>query len=823
MVKLRQYSGGSEDQMPQCSTSCSAEASPDALKMNGNAWKNVLVNGNCSDMASVEEIQKVNGHGDKMLAKKVVTMNGNSSNAVLVNKMQAVNGHCEMSAKKVPTVNGISSIAELVNDIQLINGHSDKMSAKTVYRYTSTADFFNDVLAINRICDEVSAEEVPIKNVKDNDKNSEYFLNGPSTLPGNGSGSSVHTSDSLGNEDNSDENQLGFIEVVNKKKRNKNRNRNHRQKPNLNLPPGRSTESMRRDNGNDKNCGEKTSPSNLSQKPPTRNFAAVRSSGKSYSSVLANRQNGTSHPRNGGQNISSDTQNITKCTKSNTSITNCTLPVTNTSVDQLSTELTKSAVINETSAASCKQSNLSSKVEMTDVSAQTDICSQNETSPCQKECLTSHEEIIHESEKVSSPSDYVDVGEISDESSNAAYCDSVDELCEAAGYNVELNNDELCEADGYSVELINDELCEAAGYNVELNNDELCVCEAAGYNVELNNDEMYGADGYNVDLYNVSNDSGRGDSEITYDESMPYCCEFPREKTSQLIGRGGSFKYEIERKSGVIFWVYAHEYDKDLSIVCMIGTGAQIEKAKELIKERFRNATLRQWLGFNPINPPLSEKYLPILPEGTDSMGVVSCICDPSFFWVQQYGHPHWYSLEDLERRMSEHFNTVTDAPAIENPTIGSVIAVPGVRDGDNVKWIRGWVINIIPEEEKVVVRYLDHGGDHLVPISNIRPMRHDFFSMPFFAAQCCLYDILPTGGVWSDEARAEFTRLCNSSTCPPIVRVMYKTPECYFVEMIGYDSEINAQVNIAAHLITKGFGVRPCFPATEFPSELQH
>ncbi|GBM99041.1 hypothetical protein AVEN_36255-1 [Araneus ventricosus] len=719
MVKLRQYSGGSEDQAPNHNMSCSAEAALDALKMNGSVCETLYVNVNCSVKVPTKESSFPNGNCNNVPAKVNMLVSENSSNKMSVNETSAVNGHSDtMSA-----INGHSDM------ISAVNGRNDTMSA-----INGNKVLISDVPTVNGNCvDEVPAEEVPVVN----------GLNGSNTPSENDSCSNAHTSDSLCNEDNSNENQHGFIEVVNKKKRNKNRNKNHRKKRISNLPPGLNTESIRRDNGIDKNCGEKSSSTHLSPKLPSKNFAAIRSSEKSYSSVLVNGQNGNSLLRNGRPNISSDSQNVTKRTESK-HMNNINLPGTCISVDQLSADLTKS-VINDTSAIPCKQSNLSTKVEMTDVSAQTDVCSQDETSASQKECLSSHEEVIHESEKASSPSDYgVDVGEISDESSTAAYCDSVD-----------------------------------------------------------------------------SNDSGRGDSEITNDAKSEYY-EFPKEKTSQLIGRSGSFRYEIERMSGIKLWVYPHVCDKDLSIISMTGTGAQIEKAKELIKARFPHVTLTQWLGFEPVNPPLSEKYLPILPESTDFMGVVSCICDPNFFWVQQYGHPQMYSLEGLERKMSDHFNTVTDAPGIDNPTIGSVVAVPGVRDGDNVRWIRGEIINIIPGEENIVVRYLDHGGDHLVPVSNIRPMRHDFFSMPFFAAQCCLYDVFPTGGVWSAEALAEFTRLCNGSTFPPIVRVVYKTPDCYFVTMFGYDPEIGTEVNIASRLVTKGFGVRPCIPATEFPSELQ-
>ncbi|KAF8791970.1 A-kinase anchor protein 1 like protein [Argiope bruennichi] len=206
----------------------------------------------------------------------------------------------------------------------------------------------------------------------------------------------------------------------------------------------------------------------------------------------------------------------------------------------------------------------------------------------------------------------------------------------------------------------------------------------------------------------ISDDSGRGDS--VYCDGT-FRCQFPKVKVPLLIGRHGNYKKEVEGRSGAkIRVINLYNKDADFAIVEIKGQLPQIEKAKEIIQERFPDVLLQYYFGVAG-SESISPYYIATLPEGTNFPGVVSSMYSPSRFWVQQYGHPLFYHLEDLERRMSMHFNAIPNAPIVEYPVPGQIVAVAGSTNSNNeAKWLRGMITNIFPDEGNVVINYLDHG-----------------------------------------------------------------------------------------------------------------
>ncbi|XP_055938502.1 KH domain-containing protein akap-1-like isoform X2 [Argiope bruennichi] len=718
-----------------------------------------MVNRNHHDKAAPEEFPLVNGnHHDKVPVEEFPTVNGNHQDKVAVEEFPTVNGNHQdkVAVEEFPTVNGNHRDKVAVVEFPMVNGNHGKAAVEefpTVNGNHGKAAV-EEFPTVNGNHGKAAFEEFPTMN-ENRGKAAVEELSACGPYNKDINDSSIPTENGTVQND-SNENSNGFVTVVNKKKLNRNKNRN---KPISNLPPIKKTENIRRDNGIDKNHNVKSSPSHLAQKPPSRTVFPVRSSEKSYSSALASGQPVMSQMKNASL-IFLDSPNkafsdVTKGSKVNKSSNN------NHDLSKACKAIAKqlSAVTNDTLTISY-QPNSATKVEKTDFSGQTDICPENELSRSQTKCLPSQEDTFEESVKASSPIYCIDVDyvkEITDES-NIAYCDSV---------------------------------VDTQG--------------AVGPLVILDNVEWYGAVGSDVFLPNISDDSGRGDS--VYCDGT-FRCQFPKVKVPLLIGRHGNYKKEVEGRSGAkIRVINLYNKDADFAIVEIKGQLPQIEKAKEIIQERFPDVLLQYYFGVAG-SESISPYYIATLPEGTNFPGVVSSMYSPSRFWVQQYGHPLFYHLEDLERRMSMHFNAIPNAPIVEYPVPGQIVAVAGSTNSNNeAKWLRGMITNIFPDEGNVVINYLDHGGEYLIPVTAIRQMRHEFFTMPFFAAECSLYGVQPVGEDWSPEAFQEFARLCYVSRHPTL-KVVEKTPYCYLVSMETYDCSISTIVDFATVLIEKGFAV---------------
>lgn len=104
----------------------------------------------------------------------------------------------------------------------------------------------------------------------------------------------------------------------------------------------------------------------------------------------------------------------------------------------------------------------------------------------------------------------------------------------------------------------------------------------------------------------------------------------------------------------------------------------------------------------------------------------------------------------------------------------GDVVAASSLGNG---QWYRGQVISCDPGEDSVLLRYLDYGHHHRVPLQFVRPIVYasgahlavqiiqsasvfssELMEYPVCTVPCCLADVAPTGATW-DPAATKFVQ----------------------------------------------------------------
>jgi A-kinase anchor protein 1 len=132
---------------------------------------------------------------------------------------------------------------------------------------------------------------------------------------------------------------------------------------------------------------------------------------------------------------------------------------------------------------------------------------------------------------------------------------------------------------------------------------------------------------------------------------------------------------------------------------------------------------------------------------------IVTSVVTPAHLFLQQPLHPSFVELKRLDELMLALYGLPVGAPKAQRPLeIGFVCAAP-VLSG----WYRALIIEVYPETDEVLLRYLDYGGYGRCCGDDLRKIRRDFLRLPFQATECHLAHIQPIrpNVGWSSEAQS--------------------------------------------------------------------
>jgi len=253
-------------------------------------------------------------------------------------------------------------------------------------------------------------------------------------------------------------------------------------------------------------------------------------------------------------------------------------------------------------------------------------------------------------------------------------------------------------------------------------------------------------------------------SEINYEDSQLLAFHFhiPDYLCGKLIGNSGSFikKLKEDCRVNIILKETREKLKirkprsrKDqkfgegrLKLCCIEGTRNNIDKCLDIVKEKFYqnpeitfeqvNRSSRE--GQNQLN--LNGSVCLSLAEGVMHDVFVSSIVGGGHVFLQQPYHPTFFALERLDQCMSKTYSQFT-CPQVSLPVVINSVCVAPCDGG----WYRCQVVAYEEDTGMCDIKYLDYGGYHSIPATQLKQIRTDFLSLPFQAIECYLANIHPT------------------------------------------------------------------------------
>ncbi|KAM8854806.1 RING finger protein 17 [Spinachia spinachia] len=150
--------------------------------------------------------------------------------------------------------------------------------------------------------------------------------------------------------------------------------------------------------------------------------------------------------------------------------------------------------------------------------------------------------------------------------------------------------------------------------------------------------------------------------------------------------------------------------------------------------------------------------YPPKYPKSnTELSAVVSHINSPADFYIQLVDNMEFVLLS---AKLQECYDATT-ACAEEDLTIYCpVMEQACVARYEDTLWYRARVVGH-PGGRKVEVQYVDFGNKKTLPVSDLRKIKDEFFTLPSRAICCCLSGVSPVDAeTWSDACRNRFIQL---------------------------------------------------------------
>ncbi|GBN93136.1 hypothetical protein AVEN_232036-1 [Araneus ventricosus] len=146
-----------------------------------------------------------------------------------------------------------------------------------------------------------------------------------------------------------------------------------------------------------------------------------------------------------------------------------------------------------------------------------------------------------------------------------------------------------------------------------------------------------------------------------------------------------------------------------------------------------------------------------ILPSSISIPSVISAtlthVINPGDFWMQ-LENSKGYVLTFPSSLIAD-----TNPPSCIQP--GDYCLAPFKT---NPVYYRAKIMTEISEDHTVEVFFIDHGSTHSVPIWDLRPLLEDLFKIPMQAVHCCLSDVIPFNGIWTQSSVDKLKEFQNNT-----------------------------------------------------------
>ncbi|XP_034017974.1 RING finger protein 17 [Thalassophryne amazonica] len=150
--------------------------------------------------------------------------------------------------------------------------------------------------------------------------------------------------------------------------------------------------------------------------------------------------------------------------------------------------------------------------------------------------------------------------------------------------------------------------------------------------------------------------------------------------------------------------------------------------------------------------------YPPVYPKIHRECDAVVChINNPADFYIQMVDNMEFLLLSD---KLQDCYNITEELEDDDLKLYCPVIGQACVARYDDKSWYRAQVIGH-PGGRKVEVLYVDFGNKKIVPVSELRKIKDEFFALPSKAVRCCLSGLVPLDEkTWTDACINRFISL---------------------------------------------------------------
>ncbi|CAL1262944.1 unnamed protein product [Larinioides sclopetarius] len=146
-----------------------------------------------------------------------------------------------------------------------------------------------------------------------------------------------------------------------------------------------------------------------------------------------------------------------------------------------------------------------------------------------------------------------------------------------------------------------------------------------------------------------------------------------------------------------------------------------------------------------------------ILPSSISIPSVISAtltyVMNPDDFWMQ-LENSKGYVLTFPSSMIAD-----TSPPSCIQP--GDYCLAPFKS---NPVYYRAKIMTEISEDHTAEVFFIDHGSTHSVPIWDLRPLPGDLYKIPMQAVRCCLSDVIPFNGIWTQSSVDKLKEFQNNT-----------------------------------------------------------
>ncbi|PAA63845.1 hypothetical protein BOX15_Mlig008886g1, partial [Macrostomum lignano] len=236
----------------------------------------------------------------------------------------------------------------------------------------------------------------------------------------------------------------------------------------------------------------------------------------------------------------------------------------------------------------------------------------------------------------------------------------------------------------------------------------------------------------------------RGASPVPGDENdIVHQFLIPNKLGGSMVGtRGRNINY-IRAKSGASVWISRNFFDKKTQVVNVRGPVNCVKIALQVIKKRFPELDVKPINTAVPIqrNPALQPTMCQLnLPVGALVDVIVCAMCRGTTLFMQQPTHPSFHHLEKMDFSIQKHYADQAAVPSLPRPVNPGAVCVAPFGSA----WHRAIIADVFPEDDMVLMKYLDWGGYERMPVSCLKQIRTEMMHLPFQAVEGHLAYVSP-------------------------------------------------------------------------------